>query len=174
MASARHQRGLALPPAAYSYRSDPTVPAFDDSQPLVIFDGLCVLCATGVQWMLVRDSRGTSRFAAIQQPVPQALYAHYNLDAKTFDTFMVLADGVPYTKWAGALAAARTLPRPWRWLGTVGRIIPGVIGDRLYDLVQRNRLAWFGSRATCLMPDAAQRARFLDCGDGQAVASPLT
>ena len=163
-----------MPPAAHSYRRDATVPAFDDSQPLVIFDGLCVLCSAGVNWMLARDPRGTSRFAAIQQPLPQALYAHYNLDANTFDTFMVLADGVAYTKWAGVLAAGRTLPAPWRQLATVGRLIPNVIGDPLYDLVQRNRIAWFGSRAACLLPDPAQRARFLDSAVVQSAALPLT
>ena len=39
--------------APYSYRADTSVPAFDDSEPLLIFDGHCVLCASGVQWMLV-------------------------------------------------------------------------------------------------------------------------
>lgn len=146
----------------YSYRDDPNVPSFDDSVPLVIFDGLCVLCATGVQWMLARDSDGSSKFAAIQQPVPRALYRHYNLDADRFDTFMVLSDGTTYTRWQGALAAARTMPQPWRLLGTLGRIVPNFIGDRIYDWVQRNRLQWFGTSETCLMPDQATRHRFLD------------
>jgi predicted DCC family thiol-disulfide oxidoreductase YuxK len=150
-----------MPSSTYSYRTDPDVPKFDDTHALIIFDGLCVLCSTGVQWMLKRDPQGASRFAAIQQPVPQAIYRHFGLDARVFDTFMVLADGVPYTKWAGVLAAARALPAPWRWLGTAGRIVPDFLGDPVYDWVQRNRLRWFGSRAVCLMPEAAQKARFL-------------
>jgi predicted DCC family thiol-disulfide oxidoreductase YuxK len=146
----------------YSYRNDPAVPAFDDTRPLIIFDGLCVLCSNGVQWMLARDSDGTSQFAAIQDPIPRALYAHYGLDAGRFDTFMVLSAGMPYTRWAGALAAGHTLAQPWRGLAVVGRAIPNAIGDRLYDWVQRNRLAWFGRRAACLVPDPSQRARFLN------------
>lgn len=146
---------------AYSYRADPDVPAFDDSQPLIIFDGLCVLCSTGIDWMLKRDPSGSTRFAAIQQPVPQALYRHYGLDAAAFNTFMVLHNGVPYTKWAGVLSAARTLPQPWRALGVIGRIVPNVIGNPLYDWVQRNRLNWFGSRATCRLPNASEVHRFL-------------
>ncbi len=148
-------------PAPYSYRTDPAVPAFDERAPLLIFDGMCVLCATGVQWMMTRDPNGTTRFAAVQTPLPQALYAHYGLDATRFDTFMVLAGGVPYIKWAGVLAAARTMPAPWSWLGTVGRIVPQFIGDRVYDWVQRNRLHWFGSRAACMVPNDTQRRRFL-------------
>lgn len=145
----------------HSYRADPNVPAFDDSKPIIIFDGLCVLCSSGVQWMLARDPNGSSRFAAIQEPVPRALYAHYGLDADRFDTFMVLAGGVPHVRWAGALAAARTLPAPWRWLGVVGRLVPRRLGDWVYDWVQRNRLGWFGVRETCFVPDERVRGRML-------------
>ncbi|MBN9247873.1 MAG: DUF393 domain-containing protein, partial [Hyphomicrobium sp.] len=59
---------------AYSYRDDPAVPSFDDTRPLIIFDGLCVLCSGGVQWMLDRDPAGRSQFAVIQDPLPKALY----------------------------------------------------------------------------------------------------
>jgi predicted DCC family thiol-disulfide oxidoreductase YuxK len=145
----------------YSYRDDPSIPAFDDSAPIIIFDGMCVLCSTGVQWMLARDPQGQSRVAAIQDPIPQALYRHYGLDAAAFDTFMVLADGIASTKWSGVLAAARTLPPPWRWLAHIGRAVPNVIGDPIYDWVQRNRFRWFGRRQTCLRPNAAVASRFL-------------
>lgn len=151
-----------MPPSPYSYRDDPAVPRFDDSAPLLIFDGLCVLCSTGVIWMLRRDPHGVTRFAAVQQPIPQAIYAHYGLDAARFDTFMVLAGGRPHTKWAGVIAAARTLPPPWRWLATLAQVVPQGIGNRLYDWVQTNRLSWFGSREACLMPTANDARRFLE------------
>ena len=146
--------------APYSYRSDPAVPSFDDRQPLLIFDGMCVLCSSGVQWMLARDPAGSSRFATIQAPLPRALYRHFGLDAERFDTFMVLSDGIAHVKWQGLLAAARTLPAPWRWLGSAGRIVPSLLGDPLYDFVQRHRLAWFGSRQTCHAPAANSTSRF--------------
>ena len=145
----------------FSYRADPAVPLFDDGPPLIIFDGHCVLCSSGVQWMLARDPDGASRFAAIQTPVPRALYAHFGLDADRFDTFMVLQDGRAYVRWAGLLAAARTMPAPWCWLGSLGRVVPGVIGDPIYDWVQRNRLRWFGSRAVCFVPEPKSKARIV-------------
>jgi predicted DCC family thiol-disulfide oxidoreductase YuxK len=145
----------------YSYRADPSVPRFDDRLPIVIFDGLCELCSAGVQWMLARDPKGTTRFAVIQSAVPRALYAHYGLDAETFDTFMVLADGRAYLRWAGLLAAARTLPAPWWWLGEAGRIVPAFVGDPIYDWVQRNRIAWFGRRDVCLAPSQMGATRVL-------------
>jgi predicted DCC family thiol-disulfide oxidoreductase YuxK len=146
---------------AYSYRHDPAVPAFDDSRPIVIFDGLCVLCSNGVQWMLDRDPNGESRFAVIQDGLPRALYRHYDLDADAFDTFMVLKDGVAHTKWAGVLAAAGTMPQPWRSLGVAGRIVPDAVGDLIYDWVQRNRLKWFGTRDICRRRNGRETRRFL-------------
>jgi predicted DCC family thiol-disulfide oxidoreductase YuxK len=147
--------------APYSYRTDPAVPAFDDAAPLLIFDGDCVLCSAGVQWMLARDPDGATRFAAIQEALPRALYAHYHLNADQFDTFMVLMNGRPFLRWTGVLAAARTLPAPWRWLGQAGRIVPSFIGDRLYDYVQRRRIGWFGRRDACFAPPATSQSRFL-------------
>lgn len=150
-----------MPATPYSYRSDPAVPRFDDGAPLLIFDGECVLCSAGIQWMLARDPDGATRFAAIQEEIPRALYTHYHLDADKFDTFMVLMNGRPFLRWAGVLAAARTLPAPWRWLGQAGRFLPSFIGDRFYDLVQRRRIGWFGRRANCFVPSPANRNRFV-------------
>lgn len=150
-----------MPAVPYSYRGDPSVPAFDDSAPLVIFDGTCVLCSRGVIWMLARDPYGATRFAAIQDAVPRALYAHYGLDADAFDTFMVVANGVAHTRWRGVIAAGRALPWPWRVLAGAASIVPNALGDRIYDVVQRNRIKWFGRRETCLRPTPDIVKRFL-------------
>jgi len=131
-------------------------------RPLIIFDGHCVLCSTGVAWMMKRDPHGEYRFAAIQQPAARAIYVKHGLDPDAFDTFMVYAAGRAQIRWRGVLAAARLMPPPWRWMGTAGRAIPDCLGDRLYDFVQRNRIGWFGKRETCLAPSAAQRHRFVD------------
>jgi predicted DCC family thiol-disulfide oxidoreductase YuxK len=145
----------------HSYRNDPAVPAFDDSQPLVIFDGFCVLCSAGVQFMLKHDPHGSSRFAAIQEPLPRALYLHYGLNPDTFDTFMVLKDGVPHTRWRGVLAAGETMGSFWKVLATIGKPIPDALANPVYDLVQQKRIGWFGARQSCFLPDETQKARFL-------------
>lgn len=137
------------------------MPGFDDSASLLIFDGHCVLCSRGVQFILARDPHGTTCFAAIQEKVPQALYAHYGLDADRFDTFMVLRDGLPYLKWKGVCMAARLMPAPWHWLGAIGSLVPSIVGDGIYDVVQRHRIGWFGAREVCFIPAAHHRVRLL-------------
>lgn len=147
--------------SAFSYRADPSVPSFDDSEPVFIFDGFCVLCSAGVKWMLARDPKGTTRFVIVQSPLARAIYAHYGLDPDDFDTFLVLKNGVPYLRYRGWLEALKTMPAAWRWLGFAGRIVPTFIGDPIYDVIQKNRFDWFGRRETCLVPEAAMKARFL-------------
>lgn len=146
----------------FSYRNDSSVPVFEDSAPLIIFDGECLLCSAGIEFMLRHDSDGETKFAVIQEETPRALYQHYNLNPDSFDTFMVLADGLPYLRWRGVCKAARLMPAPWKWLGQAGRVVPTFIGDAIYDWVQRNRIGWFGATETCFTPDPAIRRRFLN------------
>ncbi len=75
---------------------------------------------------------------------------------------MILIDGRPHVRWAGAIAAARTMPAPWRWLASLGGLVPRIVGDTIYDWVQRNRLAWFGSRDACFAAAQSERRRFLE------------
>lgn len=145
--------------SSHSYRKNPNVPAFDDTVPLIIFDGQCVLCSRGVQWMLARDPKGDTRFVVIQDEIPRALYRHYGLDADSFDTFIVLADGKPYLRWQGVMKAARLMPMPWRFLGQLGCIVPDFLGNPIYDFVQRNRLSWFGTQDVCFVPDDKNKVR---------------
>lgn len=145
----------------YSYRTDPAVSDFDDSAPLFIFDCLCVLCSSGVVWMIRRDPYGNQQFASVRTPLARALYRHYGLDPDEFDTFLFLKDGVAYTKWRGWLEAAKTMPAPWRWLGFAGGVMPRRLGDVIYDIIQRNRFDWFGTRNVCLSPTAEMANRFL-------------
>lgn len=53
----------------YSYRTDPTVHYFPDDQPLIVFDGVCILCSWSVQFVLRHDRRQTFRFIIGQSPI---------------------------------------------------------------------------------------------------------
>lgn len=133
----------------------------DLATPIIIFDGNCALCTGGVQWMLKRDPDGVSRFGAVQSPAGEALYRHFGLDPVAFDTFLVVSNGRAYTKWRGVAMAARTMPAPWRQLGFVAACVPSLIGDWLYDIVQRNRIAWFGRNDSCYSPDTNEKRRLM-------------
>lgn len=143
----------------HSYRDDASVPRFDDTQPIVVFDGVCVLCAWSMQFILRHDRDAAFRFLVAQSSLGQALYRHYGLPAEGFDTVLVIDDGRLHTRLQAVAAVLRRLPTPWRLLSFV-RFLP----DFFYELVATRRYRWFGRREACLMPTQDLRGRFVPDG----------
>jgi predicted DCC family thiol-disulfide oxidoreductase YuxK len=146
--------------AAYSYRDDPAVPRFPDDRPVIIFDGECVLCSGSAQFVLRHDRRRVYRFLAAQTPLGRALYAHYGLDTRDYETMMLIADGIATFKSEAVIRIGEGLRFPWS-LAAVFRIIPRPWRDRLYAVLARNRLRILGRRERCYLPAAADADRFL-------------
>ncbi|MDZ5646755.1 thiol-disulfide oxidoreductase DCC family protein [Nitrospirillum sp. BR 11828] len=146
--------------AAYSYRDDPSVPAFPDDKPIIVFDGHCVLCSGFAQFVMRHDPAGRFRLMAAQTPLGAALYRHYGLDPVDYQTNLVLEDGVARVKSDSSIRVFECLGFPWSLL-TLARLLPRPLRDALYSLVARNRLRWFGARAVCYLPTPEQRDRFI-------------
>jgi predicted DCC family thiol-disulfide oxidoreductase YuxK len=145
---------------AFSYRTDAAVPKFRDDHPIIIFDGKCVLCSGWAGFVLRHDRKRRFRLLAAQSPLGTALYAHYGLDPISYETNILLDHGRAWFKSEGTIRMFEHLGFPWR-LVAVARLVPQALRDRLYNVVARNRLRWFGSRATCFLPDPADADRFL-------------
>lgn len=146
---------------AYSYRSDPAVPAFADDRPLILFDGICALCSSWVQFVLRHDRDGHYRLLAAQTPLGQALLAHYGLHLVDFESTILIQQGVAWFKSEAPIRIAIGLGFPWR-LAVLARLLPLPVRDWLYELIARNRYTWFGMRNSCFMPRPEYRERFLN------------
>jgi predicted DCC family thiol-disulfide oxidoreductase YuxK len=144
----------------YSYRHDGAVPSFADDKPIIIFDGLCVLCSTSAAFVLRHDKSGVFRLLAAQSPIGEALYSHYDLEREDYETMILVADGVASFKSEAAIRIAKGLGFPWS-LAAAFRIVPLGWRDRFYAWVARNRLRWFGKRDSCYRPDPRFADRFL-------------
>jgi predicted DCC family thiol-disulfide oxidoreductase YuxK len=144
---------------AYSYRRDAAVPAFPDDKAIVIFDGVCVMCSGFAQLILRRDRQRAFRLLTAQSPLGAALYRHYGLDPVHYETNILIEDGRAWFKSEASIRILARLGFPWS-LAVVGRVLPLRVRDWLYDIVARNRLAWFGTRA-CYVPSSSDADRFL-------------
>jgi predicted DCC family thiol-disulfide oxidoreductase YuxK len=145
---------------AYSYRRDPAVPPFPDDRPIIIFDGYCALCSGWAQFVLRRDRTARYRLLCAQSPLGYALYVHYGLDPQDYETNILIEDGAAWFKSEGSIRMAEGLGLPWS-LAAVFRILPMPVRDRIYDFIARNRLKFFGKRATCYAPQPGYQDRFL-------------
>ena len=155
---ARLSRSAAREP--FSYRADAAVPPFPDDKPIIIFDGYCLLCSRWARFVLRHDRAKRFRLLPAQTPLGMALYTHYGLDAVSYETNILLADGRAWLKSEGTIRMLEGLGFPWS-LASVARILPRAVRDPLYNVIARNRLRWFGSRETCYLPEPAEADRFL-------------
>jgi predicted DCC family thiol-disulfide oxidoreductase YuxK len=143
----------------HSWRGDAAVPAFDDAKPLLVFDGVCVLCSSGAALVMRRDKAGRVNMASAQSPLGEALYRHFGLD---FDeSYLVLAHGRAFTKSIGYLEIFTALGGWWRLL-KVSAVLPERARDWLYDRIAANRYRWFGKADYCALLTDGQRARLID------------
>jgi predicted DCC family thiol-disulfide oxidoreductase YuxK len=126
----------------------------------MLFDGLCNFCSASVNLALALDRRGVLRFCPIQSAYGQVLAREHDLDPEDPTTFVFFALGQPLTQSTGALALARRLEPPWRWL-TVLRLVPVSARDGVYDWIAAHRYRLFGRRQVCRLPSPAERARFV-------------
>ena len=147
--------------AAYSYRRDPAVPAFPDDKPVIVFDGVCVLCTGFARFVARRDRRLQFRFTAAQSRLGTALFRHYGLDPVNYETNLLIADGRAFGKMDAFAGIMRRLGGIWRVGGLADRV-PVPFGEACYDRIARNRYRLFGRRETCVVPDQTWRARLLD------------
>lgn len=133
----------------------------DGPHPVIVFDGVCVLCNGWVRFLLRHDRAGRYRYAAMQSAAGRRLLAAHGLDPQDPASFLLLEGDQAWTDsdairrvltgLGGVWRAAhllRLLPRPWR--------------DGGYRVLARNRYRWFGRHERCTVPPAHVRDRFLD------------
>ncbi len=130
---------------------------------LIVFDGECVLCSGFFRFMLRHDKTERFLFATAQSPLGQRMYHHLGLDPGNYETNLVVLGGTTYQRLDAFAAAMSGLSGGWRLLA-VCRFLPKIIKNPIYDLIARNRYAFFGRRDVCMVPDENLRSRFAHDG----------
>jgi predicted DCC family thiol-disulfide oxidoreductase YuxK len=131
------------------------------SHPLIVFDGVCVLCSGFARLVVRLDREKRFRFATAQSPLGQALYRQYGLRTDFYETNLVIIDGVAFTRMDSLLAVCDALGWPWRAARLI-RLLPHRARDRLYAWIANNRYAWFGQKDSCGIPSIELRERIID------------
>ena len=137
-----------------------------DSNPIVLYDGVCGLCNRLVQFLLKRDSQDRFRFASLQSTFGQEILKRHSADPLDLDTFYVVLDyGHPSERLLarsdGVVYALTTLGGIWK-TAAAGNVLPRAVCDGLYNFVARHRYQVFGKHESCMLPEPKHRAKFLD------------
>lgn len=131
----------------------------DASTPVLLYDGTCGYCARSVQFVLAHDRRASLRFGPLEGAFGRALVAAHP-ELVGVDSVVWYDGSRVQVRSDAALAVLRHLGGGWGVLAALGRVVPRVVRDALYDAVARRRFT-LAARA-CLLPRPEERARFLD------------
>lgn len=137
-----------------------------ETNPVVLYDGVCGLCNRLVQFILKRDVHDRFRFASLQSEFAATLLKRHGADSRDLDTLYVVIDhGQPSERVLmrsdAILHVVRTLGGIWKLAGA-GRLLPKALRDGMYRIVARNRYRVFGKHESCMLPAPQHRQKFLD------------
>jgi predicted DCC family thiol-disulfide oxidoreductase YuxK len=137
-----------------------------ESNPIILYDGVCGLCNHLVQFLLKHDTHDRFRFASLQSEFANNLLTHHGVDPHDLDTVYVVkgyshADETLLARSDAILYMLTQLNSLWKLAG-VGRVLPKAFRDAVYKVVARNRYRVFGKHESCMLPEPKHRAKFLD------------
>ena len=128
---------------------------------IILFDGVCNLCNSAVQFVVKHDKKDTFRFVALQSELGQEILDYIGIDTKNIDRIVLYEPGVAYYyKSDAALQIAKNLNGLFT-LGTVFKILPTGIRNLLYDYIAKNRYNWYGKKESCMIPTPELKIKFL-------------
>ena len=127
---------------------------------LILFDGICNLCNSSVQYIIRHDKKGLFKFASLQSETGRQIINRFNLPPGFTDSFILVENNKVFTRSDAALKVARHLKGISKLLyGFI--IVPAFIRNGVYDIIAKNRYKWFGRKDSCMIPAPGIESRFL-------------
>lgn len=132
-----------------------------ENKKIILFDGVCNLCESSVQFIIKHDTKDVFRFVSLQSDLGQEILKHIGINPANIDSIVMYEPGVAYYyKSAAALEIAKNIGGLFH-LGTVFKIIPRVLSNHIYDHIAKNRYKWYGKKESCMIPTSELKAKFL-------------
>jgi predicted DCC family thiol-disulfide oxidoreductase YuxK len=132
---------------------------FEDKN-IILFDGVCNLCNTSVNFVIDHDKQKVFHFASLQSSFGQFFCQKYNLPSTNFNSFIYFKKGVLYKKSRAALEVSKTLKGFWQ-IAYVFVLVPSLVRDAVYNYISKNRYVFFGKKEACRLPTPDLKERFL-------------
>lgn len=134
----------------------------NSNKKIILFDGVCNLCNSSVQFVIKRDYQDIFRYAALQSEVGKKLLLERNIDPLDIDSIILIDPNIAYyTKSTAALEIGKNL----KGISTLSSILlwlPESLRNIVYDFIARNRYKWYGKKESCMVPTAELKSKFLN------------
>ena len=129
-------------------------------KPIIIFDGVCNLCNSAVDFVLKRDQKKVFIFLPNQVMAGKKILEKYGIKDLEVKSVYLIEEKKIYSQSNAIFRILKRLSFPWN-LGYVLMVIPRPIRDFIYNIIAKNRYQWFGKRDVCRVLSDEEKARFL-------------
>lgn len=135
------------------------------SHPVLLYDGVCVLCNGVVRFLLDHDTQRIYRFVPLESPLGIELLDRFGPQPTQEGVALITSAFTPsehlYHRSDAVSQALQLLHNPWRQLGRTLHLIPRSLRELGYSIVARLRYRLFGRYDTCPIPNPSERDRIL-------------
>jgi predicted DCC family thiol-disulfide oxidoreductase YuxK len=128
---------------------------------IILFDGVCNLCNSSVQFVIKHDKKNVFSFASLQSELGQQLLAGQEQLPEDLDSIVYFDGKKAFIKSRAILRIFRKLGGLWL-IAMVFWLVPRVFRDVIYDWIARKRYVWFGKKEACMIPTPGLKERFID------------
>ena len=128
---------------------------------IILFDGVCNLCDSSVQFIIKHDKKDVFRFVALQSDLGIEICNYIGVDRK-IDSIILYNSGVAYyCKSSAVLEIGDELGGIYS-LVSIFKILPEKLRNYIYDYIAKNRYKWYGKKESCMIPTPELKAKFLN------------
>lgn len=130
----------------------------DNSERIILFDGVCNLCNGFVQFIIKRDPEEMFKFASLQSEFAKKIIEQHP-ELKNLDAVIFLDKTQVYIKSDAAIAISQFLPN-WKWTKAL-KVFPRILRDSVYDFIAKHRYWLLGRKDECMIPTPSLKHRFI-------------
>ena len=134
----------------------------DVDKKIILFDGVCNLCSSAVQFIIEHDKKDIFRFVSLQSELGQEITTYLGISSANLDSIILYQPGYAYYyKSQAVFEIAKELGGIYS-ISTIFSVLPSSITDYVYGYIAKNRYKWYGKKETCLIPTKELQAKFLE------------
>ncbi len=127
---------------------------------IIIFDGVCILCNSFVQFIIKKDRGQQFYFTTAQSDFVKEKVQLRNLEVNPMDSVIYLKNGEVLNESTAVLSILSDLGGLWKLL-SIFKLIPPFIRNAAYRFCAKRRYSVFGILDACITPSSDWENRFL-------------
>ena len=132
-----------------------------ENKKIIFYDGFCNLCDGFVKTIINLDKSNIFLFAPLNGNHAKDLLKDIGLDSRKSDS-VIFYDKEEISFKSKAVIEILLSLKGFFYLFWFAKLIPSFLSNIVYDIVAKNRYAWFGKQDKCIVPDKKIRSKFLD------------